>query len=92
MKGVVHTHVQSDGERLRAEQKGRNDRAIALIAECVTKTLEQAEALTQQIQTLQKNAKCLQSTLEDAVRRRDAGENFDVKDVDQMIAEKAPAS
>ena len=92
MTGVVHTPVQSDEERLKAEQKGRNDRAIALIAECVTKKLDQAEALTQQIQTLKENAKSLQATLEDAVRRRDAGENFDVNDVDQMILEQAPTS
>ena len=32
MTGVVHTPVQSDEERLRAEQKLRSDRAIALIA------------------------------------------------------------
>ena len=53
--GAVPAPVQSDEERLKAEQKGRNDRAIALIAECVTKTLDQAEALTQQIQTLKEN-------------------------------------
>ena len=92
MTGVVHTPVHSDEERLKAEQKGRNDRAIALIAECVAKTLDQAEALTQQIQTLKENAKRLQATLEDAVRRRDAGENFDVGDVDQMITKQVPAT
>ena len=77
---------------MRAEQKGRNDRAIALIAECVTNTLDQTEALTQQLQTLKENAVRLQATLEDAMRRRDTGENFDVKEVDQMISEQVPAS
>ena len=92
MSGVVHSPVQSDEERMRAEQKGRSDRAIALIAESVTKTLDQAEALTQQVQTLKENAKRLQVTLAEAVRRRDADENVDVIDVDLMIVEKAPAS
>ena len=91
-KGVLPTPVQSEQERIRAEQKGRNDRAIALIAESVTKTLDQTEALTQQLQTLKENAVRLQATLEDAMRRRDAGENFDVNEVDQMIYEQVPAS
>ena len=89
--GAVPTPVQSDEERLNAEQKGRNDRAIALIAECVTKTLDQAEALTQQTQTLKENAKRLPATLKDAVRRRDAGKNVHVNEFDQMITEQAPA-
>ena len=75
---------QSEEDRLKAEQRGRNDRAIALIAENVTKTLNQAEALTKQIELLRENATLLQASLDDAVRRRDADENFDVADVAQM--------
>ena len=42
------TPEQTDEEKMKADQRGRNDRAIALIAESVTRTLDQAEALTRQ--------------------------------------------
>ena len=68
--GPTPAPVRSDEDRQKAEQRGRNDRAIALIAECVTKTLDQAESLTQEIQMLKENAKRLQATLENATPER----------------------
>ena len=69
---------------MKAEQGGRNGRAISLIAESVSKTLYQAEALSQQIENLKANASRLQKSLDQAVRRRDAGGNFDVANVAQL--------
>ena len=42
------THEQSEEEATKADQQGRNDRAIAAIAESVTKTMDQINLLTQQ--------------------------------------------
>ena len=86
---------------MKAEQRGRNDRAIALIAESVTQTLDQAEALARQaeaqrlaflneIEKLKANASRMQQALAEAVRRRDAGENFDLPDVPNMDKVVAP--
>lgn len=71
---------------MKAEQQSRSDRAITLIAESVTKAIDQAEALARKaelqrlvflanIVKLQGNARRLQVTLEDTVRRRESGEN-----------------
>ena len=97
------TPEQTEEEKMKADQRGRNDRAIALIAESVTRTLDQAEALTRQaeaqrlafvkeIEKLKANAIRMQQALAEALRRRDAGENFDLPDVPKMDKVIAPAA
>ena len=83
---------QSKEERMKAEQRGRNDRAIALIAENVTGTLNQVEVLAQQLEMMRDNARRMKVSLDDAVRRRDAGEDFDISKVAPMNVVQAPAS
>jgi len=49
-------------------------------------------ALSEQIQKLNENAKSLQETLTEAIRRRDAGENYDVEDVAPLNTVQVPTS
>ena len=74
---------QTEEDRMKAEQKYRNDRSIALITESVSKELHQAEALAQQaeaqrpiliatIKKIKENAGRLKDSLDDAVRRQKA--------------------
>lgn len=90
----------SEEDHMRSEQQGRNERAIALIEDSVNNSLDQAEELTRQAETqrldflaevekMKENAMLLKQTLEDAVRRRDAGEDFDVADVATILPVKA---
>ena len=74
---------QTEEDRMKAEQKYRNDRSVALITESVSKELHQAEALAQQaeaqrpiliatIKKIKENAGRLKDSLDDAVRRQKA--------------------
>ena len=74
---------QTEEDRMKADQKDRNDRSIALITENVSKELHQAEALSQQaeaqrpiliatIKKIKENARRLKDSLDDAVRRQKA--------------------
>lgn len=76
----------------KVHQKCRNDRAIALIAENVTKSLDQVKAIARQsevqrlaclaqIEMIKQNANEMQKILDDAIRRRDAGEDLDASDI-----------
>lgn len=87
---------------MRVDQQGRNDRAISLIAENIKKSLDHVEALGRQAEAqrlaflaetenIQESASRMKAMMKGAVRRRDAGEEFEVADFDVLSIVQAPS-